>query len=71
MAARERLLDLNRKALSAPKLLLVVINQTVSGVSYNREILSEASCTNPNFIFTGKKNTLTNDNLPFNFPRYK
>lgn len=54
MAARE-LLGLNRNPLSAPRLLMVVINGTFSGSPCNMKILSEASYTDPNFICTGKK----------------
>lgn len=73
-AARELLLGLNRNALSAPRLLMVVTNGTVSGGLCNVKILSEASCTNPNFIFTGKKKNKpmsTNEILSFNFSRQK
>jgi hypothetical protein len=70
MAARE-LLGLNRNPLSAPRLLMVVINGTFSGSPCNMKILSEASYTDPNFICTGKKKTSTNEILFFNFSRQK
>lgn len=71
MAARELLLGLNRNSLAAlAKMLMFVISGAVSGGPRNMKILREASCTDLNFIVTGKKPSI-NETLCFNCSRQK